>query len=88
MTVSSLQIKKSLKVLIFHVEKRLTASEYRVEMLRLFKKNHKEQINLMDQRLVRAEAQILKNTDVPDALERAVDRVVTSARGVLGESEG
>ena len=32
----------------------------------------------MDQRLVSAEAQILKNTDVSDALERAVNRVVTS----------
>jgi len=32
----------------------------------------------MDQRLVRAEAQILKNTDVLDALERVVDQVVTS----------
>ena len=32
----------------------------------------------MDQRLVSAEAQILKNTDVSDALERAVDRVVMS----------
>ena len=41
-------------------------------------KNHKEQIHLMDQRLVSAEAQIFKNTDVLDALERAVDRVVTS----------
>ena len=46
---------------------------------RLSKKNHKEQIHLMDQRsVVRAEAQILKNSDVSNALERAVDQVVTS----------
>ena len=78
MAVSAQQFEKSLKELIFQVEKRLTASEYRVEKLQLFEKNYKEQIHLMDQRLVRAEAQILKNTDVLDALERAVDRVVTS----------
>ena len=78
MAVSTQQIEKSLKELIFQVERRLTASEYRVEKLRRVKKNHKEQIHLMDQRLVSAEAQILKNTDVSDALERAVDRVVTS----------
>jgi len=63
---------------IFQLEKRLTASEYRVEKLQLFEKNCKKQIHLMEQRLVRAEAQILKNTDFSDALERAVDRVVTS----------
>ena len=63
MAVSTQQFEKSLKELIFQVEKRLTASEYRVERLQLFEKNYKEQIHLMDQRLVRAEAQILKNTD-------------------------
>ena len=76
MGVSTQQIETSLKELIFQVEKRLTASEYRVEKLRIFEKNYKEQIHLMDQRLVRAEAQILK--DVSNALERAVDRVVSS----------
>ena len=69
MAVSAQQFEKSLKELIFQVEKRLTASEYRVEKLQLFEKNYKEQIHLMDQRLVSAEAQILKNTDVSDALE-------------------
>ena len=73
MAVSTQQIEKSLKELIFQVERRLTASEYRVKTLRRVKKNHKEQIHLMDQRLVRAEAQILKNTDVLEALERAVN---------------
>ena len=54
------------------------ASECTVEKPQLSKRNHKEQIHLMGQHLVRAEAQILNNTDVADTLERAVNQVVTS----------